>query len=188
MSTDPAERGRTLTAIARAAIARELGEAGPPLPTVVQGGWLDAPGAAFVTLTQGGRLRGCIGSLEARRQLAEDVAANARAAAFRDPRFAPLRHDELAATQVEVSVLSAAEPMQFRDEVDALRQLRPGVDGVILESGGHRATFLPQVWGQLPVPRDFLAQLKRKAGLAGDFWSPDLRLWRYTVDKYTEDA
>lgn len=178
------ERGRVLLALARASIARALGVPvqEPPRPA-----WLKAQAAVFVTLTRNGELRGCIGSLEARRSLEEDVEENARMAAFADPRFAPLRQEELADTRVEVSVLSPAEPIPFTDEADALRKLRPGVDGVILEYGPHRATFLPQVWRQLHEPRQFLAQLKRKAGLPADFWADGVKLYRYTVEKYAED-
>lgn len=178
------ERGRVLTQLARASIARALGEPvdEPPRPD-----WLKAPGAVFVTLTRNGELRGCIGSLEARRSLEEDVVENARMAAFGDPRFAPLTRAELNDTRVEVSVLSHAEPIRFSDEEDALKQLRPGVDGVILEYGRHRATFLPQVWQQLPEPREFMAHLKRKASLPADFWADGVRLYRYTVEKYEED-
>lgn len=180
MSTD---RGRVLTTLARNAIARALGETvtDPPHPD-----WLRSPGAVFVTLTQQGQLRGCIGSLEAHRSLEEDLEENARMAAFRDPRFPPLTRPELKHTRVEVSVLSPAEPMVFSDEADALRQLRPGVDGVILQYGHHRATFLPQVWEQLPEPRQFIRHLKMKAGLPADFWDPQVRLFRYTVEKYEE--
>ncbi|MCS6785757.1 MAG: AmmeMemoRadiSam system protein A [Thiobacillaceae bacterium] len=177
------ERGRVLTRLARARIARDLGL---PAEEPERPAWLKQPGAAFVTLTRDGRLRGCIGSLSARRSLEEDVEENARLAAFADPRFAPLTPEEFADTEVEVSVLSPTEPIYFTDEADALRQLRPGIDGVILEYGRQRATFLPQVWAQLPEPRDFLAHLKRKAGLPADFWHPDLKLYRYTVEKYTE--
>jgi AmmeMemoRadiSam system protein A len=139
-----------------------------------------------VTLTRHGDLRGCIGSLEAHRPLREDIQANAQAAAFGDPRFPPLSEDELDTTQVEVSILSRPEPMHFRDEADFLTQLRPGIDGVILEYGWHRATFLPQVWEQLPEPRQFMANLKRKAGLASDFWSNEIRISRYGVEKFKE--
>lgn len=131
--------------------------------------WLRSPGASFVTLTQRGCLRGCIGSLEAHRALYLDVQANAVAAALRDPRFPPLPADELHFTRVEVSLLSATEPLAFESEADALAQLRPGVDGILLEYGSLRSTFLPQVWEQLPGPQDFMSQLKRKAGLPGDF-------------------
>jgi len=182
------EQGRLLLALARAAIAHKLSLVGadplPPGRPVPD--WLGVPGATFVTLTQHGQLRGCIGSLEAHRTLLDDVGANARAAAFGDPRFPPLSAEELAHTRVEVSILTPAEPMNFRDEADCLAQLRPGVDGVILEHGWHRATFLPQVWEQLPEPRQFMANLKRKAGLATDFWAPDLRVSRYRVVKFKE--
>lgn len=147
---------------------------------------LDAVGAVFVTLKEDGQLRGCIGSLEATRPLRDDVAANAVAAALHDPRFAPLTADELPHVDVEVSLLSAAEPMSAKNEAEALAALRPGVDGVVLEHDRHRATFLPQVWEQLASPRDFLAHLKRKAGLPADYWAPDLRLSRYTVRKWGE--
>lgn len=175
--------GRQLLALARNAIEhrlRGIPEAAAADPA------LAAPGAVFVTLTQGGELRGCIGSLEAWRPLAEDVRENACAAAFRDPRFPPLAADELPRTRVEVSLLTPAEPVAFADEADALRQLRPGKDGIVFECGGRRATFLPQVWEQLPEPARFLGQLKRKAGLPGDFWSDDVRLSRYRVDKWKE--
>ena len=179
------DQGRLLTALARAAIAREFAEPGAALP---HPDWLEAPGAVFVTLTEAGQLRGCIGSLEAHRPLGEDLEHNARAAAFGDPRFPPLKHAELPRVRVEVSVLTPATPMACSDEADALRQLRPGVDGVILEHGWHRATFLPQVWEQLPEPRVFLAHLKQKAGLAADFWADDLRLSRYGVEKFKEEV
>lgn len=184
MSTED-DRGPVLLAIARAAIARALGlpAAEPAAPA-----WLDTPGASFVTLTRHGELRGCIGSLEAWRPLGEDVAANARAAAFNDPRFPPLTAAEFPDTRIEVSLLSRPEPMHFVNEASALAQLRPEIDGVILEYGRHRATFLPQVWEQLPLPRQFLAQLKLKAGLPPDFWSDELRLSRYTVEKFKEPA
>lgn len=177
------DTGCLLIAIARASIQRQLGL---PVSAQPQAEWLNEPGAVFVTLSQNGVLRGCIGSLEAHRPLIEDVQANACAAAFRDPRFPPLTLDEWPATQVEVSLISPSQPITFSDEADALSQLRPGVDGIILEQNGHRATFLPQVWEQLPEPAEFLAHLKRKAGLSPDFWSHDLRLRRYTVRKFCE--
>jgi len=188
MSTLDPGRGRLLTALARAAICRELGQPEPEIPPeAAHVAWLEAPGAVFVTLTQHGELRGCIGSLEARRSLRADLEANARAAAFDDPRFSPLAWDELRHTCVEVSVLGRPQAMPCRDEADALAQLRPGIDGVILEFGRHRATFLPQVWEQLPDPAQYLAHLKRKAGLDAAFWSADIRVSRYPVEKYKED-
>jgi AmmeMemoRadiSam system protein A len=139
-----------------------------------------------VTLKHNGQLRGCIGSLSIHRSLIDDVRANARAAAFQDPRFKPLRFEELSSVHIEVSLLSALQPMTLRDEGDALAQLRPGIDGIVLEYGGNRGTFLPQVWENLPDRRSFLTELKRKAGLAPDFWDDGLRLSRYTVAKWAE--
>lgn len=176
-----AEQGRLLIAHARATIERALAQGVTALP---RPDWLNEPGAVFVTLTLNGELRGCIGSLEAHRALIADIEANAYAAAFRDPRFAPLTLDEWPQVEVEVSVLAPAQRLTFSGEADALRQLRPGMHGMILEYGRHRATFLPQVWEQLPQPHQFLAQLKRKAGLGADFWASDLGLWRYSVEKF----
>ncbi len=175
--------GRVLVALARGAIGAEFG-----LRTAngAEHAALDEPGATFVTLRQDAELRGCVGSLEPRRKLALDVRANAVAAAFRDPRFPPLAAREFGRTSVEVSLLSAHEPMAFDDEEHLLRQLRPGVDGVVLQCGRDRATFLPQVWESLPEPRAFVAALKRKAGLPADFRGPGLNVARYTVVKWTE--
>lgn len=146
----------------------------------------EKPGASFVTLTQDGRLRGCIGSLEAYRPLAEDVAANAVAAAFHDTRFTPLTRHEWASTRVEVSQLERPVQMDFANEEAAISRLRPGLDGVILTLGMRRATFLPQVWESLPEPRQFLAHLKQKAGLPADFWDERITLARYGVRKWKE--
>jgi len=179
----PTDAGTVLLPIARAAIATALGHA---TTASTQPAWLREPGACFVTLTENGRLRGCIGSLQAHRSLLADVQANAVAAALRDPRFAPLSAAELEHTDIEVSVLSAPQPMVFVDEADALTQLRPGVDGVVFSCGHRRSTFLPQVWEQLPDRVQFMAQLKRKAGLDALFWSDAVRLERYTVRQWTE--
>ena len=175
--------GGALLGLARDAIGRQFGMAVPAAPALKA---LDEPGATFVTLTQGGQLRGCIGTLEAYRPLLRDVQENAVAAAFRDPRFAPLRADELPRTRVEVSLLAVPEPIFFKDERHALEQLVPGVDGVILAYDGRRATFLPQVWESLPEPEQFMAQLKHKAGLPPDFWHAQLTLARYQVTKWKE--
>jgi len=148
--------------------------------------WLNEKGACFVTLKINGSLRGCIGSIEACRPLIEDIHANAVAAAFQDPRFPPLTLEEFERLRIEVSVLTPLEPMAFSSEEDAANQLRPGVDGVVLQYRHHRGTFLPQVWEQLPDPRMFLAHLKLKAGLAADFWHPDVLLYRYRVEKFSE--
>lgn len=174
---------RALLIRARNAIAGEFGI--PPQPEPDHPA-LHEPGAAFITLTQQGQLRGCIGSLEAWRPLNEDVKANAKAAAFRDPRFPPLDREELERTRVEVSLLTPAKPMTFVDEADAIRQLRPGIDGMIFECNGRRGTFLPQVWESLPDRHDFFHHLKQKAGFFPDFWSPGVRLYRYEVQKWKE--
>ncbi|WIM06179.1 MAG: AmmeMemoRadiSam system protein A [Candidatus Nitricoxidivorans perseverans] len=175
--------GEALLVRARNAIETELRL--PPRPEPDHPS-LARRGATFVTLTQGGQLRGCIGSLEAWRPLVDDVRANACAAAFRDPRFPPLAAAELPRTRVGVSLLAPAEPIEFADEEDAARRLRPGIDGVILEWRGLRGTFLPQVWESLPQPHLFLAHLKQKAGLPDDFWAPDVKLFRYEVQKWKE--
>lgn len=140
--------------------------------------------ATFVTLEITGELRGCIGTLEAQQPLAVDVARNAFSAAFRDSRFPPLSPAEESRLDIHISVLSAATPMTVRDEADLLRQLRPGIDGIVLSEGGRRATFLPGVWEQLPDPRDFIAHLKRKAGLPANHWSPTLQVARYTCEVF----
>jgi uncharacterized protein len=193
-----AELGRSLVTIARRAIGAELGRAGGrwsdrfgsdhPGPAHAEPGHpaLEAPGATFVTLFKNGMLRGCIGTLEARRPLGIDVRANAVAAAFDDPRFPRLAADEFMDTSVEVSLLSAPEPVTADGEQALLAQLRPGVDGVVLEIAGRRATFLPQVWDTLREPTEFLAELKRKAGVPIDFWSEAVHISRYGVTKWRE--
>jgi AmmeMemoRadiSam system protein A len=145
---------------------------------------LRAHRAAFVTLHHFNTLRGCIGHLDAYQPLVLDVADNAFGAAFRDPRFARLETWELADLTLYISVLSAPEPMYFGDEPDLLRQLRPGVDGLILSDGRARGTFLPAVWESLPEPRQFLTELKRKAGLPGTHWSGTLRVSRYHTEAF----
>lgn len=182
-SSNPTPRGSTLLPIARAAISTALGQ---PLKVAEDAAWLQELGACFVTLIQQGQLRGCIGTLEAYRPLLLDVKANAVNAALRDPRFRPLTAAELPVTEIEVSVLSPMQAIQFDSEVHALAQLRPGIDGVVLEFDRHRSTFLPQVWEQLPTAHEFIALLKQKAGLPVDFWAEGVRLSRYTVSKWKE--
>ena len=148
--------------------------------------WLRETRATFVTLMQGEELRGCVGALEANRPLAEDIAANARAAAFEDTRFKPLTLDELAGTEVEVSLLSTPRTLAFDDHADLLRKLRPGVDGVILEHEGRRGTYLPQVWDDLADPRLFISRLMQKAGIPHDAEARELRVKRYRVLKWRE--
>ncbi len=180
---DDRDLGAALIATARGAIDAAFGR---PEARVRPHAALDRPGATFVTLKQDGELRGCIGSLEAHRLLAIDVRRNALAAAFDDPRFAPLVAPELAVTTVEVSLLSPASRVEVADEEDLLARLEPGVDGIVLELGRRRATFLPQVWESLPDPRDFIGALKRKAGMPASFWSPEMRVSRYTVASWQQ--
>jgi hypothetical protein len=178
-------RGDTLLKLARDAISRHLGGSGHSHGHAERA-WLRQPGATFVTLTQQGQLRGCIGSLEAHRPLLDDVRANAVAAASSDWRFPALQRAELGRTRIEVSLLSAIEELAVASEQQLLERLRPGQDGLLLEFRQARGTFLPQVWEQLPEPADFLAQLKRKAGLPADFWHAEIRLGRYGVSKWQE--
>jgi AmmeMemoRadiSam system protein A len=202
------DRGPILLAIARGAIARQFGIAtqwpeqvwpgrydplcgtkddlGEKVPPFESAPWLQEPGATFVTLQLSGELRGCVGSLSANKPLCEDVEANARAAAFHDPRFAPLSRREYPGIEIEVSLLSPLEKMAVESEKHLLTLLRPGVDGVVMEYGWQRGTFLPQVWEQLPDPKTFLAHLKQKAGLPVDFWAAGIQISRYTVAKYRE--
>ena len=145
---------------------------------------LQQPGASFVTLNIQRQLRGCIGMLQATRPLVEDVAQNAYSAAFEDSRFPPLSDAEYDQLEYHISILNPSEPLEFESETDLLQQLRPGVDGLILEDRGQRATFLPSVWDSLPSAADFLRHLKMKAGLAPDYWSNTLRAQRYTVEEF----
>ena len=144
-------------------------------------GPLRALRASFVTLRLDRELRGCIGSLEATLPLVVDVARSAFRAAYHDPRFRPVSAAERGRLELHVSVLEPSTKMTFRSEEDLLVQLRPGVDGLILEDGNARATFLPDVWEALPNPKDFLSHLKRKAGLPADYWSPRIEIRRYTT-------
>jgi len=183
--TEPDGKGRILLTLARSAIAEALGlsvDGFRPL----EADWLEQQGACFVTLKMNGELRGCIGSLEPHRSLREDVHANAVAAALHDPRFPSLTADEFARVHIEVSVLMPLQKMDAGSEAEVLSRLVPGVDGVVFEYGMHRATFLPQVWEQLPDPALFMAHLKQKAGLPAAFWHPDVLIYTYKVEKYAE--
>ncbi len=174
--------GRVLFKIAGASIAHGL-KFGRALP-------LDPPGfapalrarrATFVTLRRDGRLRGCVGSAQACRALIADIANNAHGAAFGDKRFAPVTADERPGLKISISLLGAAEPMHCRDRPDLMARLRPGIDGLILEDGEHRALFLPSVWESLPEPRRFVRRLLEKAGLPADHWSPGLTASRFVA-------
>ncbi len=171
---------RQLLAIARQSIARGL-QGGAALKPVVAHlpPALGTTAAVFVTLNRNHQLRGCIGSLQARETLACAAADAAFSAAFSDPRFMPLQADELASTLIDISVLSPLKPLLAASRDELLAQLRPGVDGLLLEQGAHRSTFLPQVWQQLATPGLFLEQLLVKAGLPANYWSSKLRFQHY---------
>jgi len=188
-----AEFGRTeqdrLLRLARQSIAFGLARGQPrPVGASEFDGPLALPGASFVTLRKDGALRGCVGSIEALRPLAEDVAVAAFNAAFKDIRFPRLSETELDQIRIEVSVLSPMNAVDARDETELLQRLEPLVDGLLLEEGSKRATFLPKVWEQLPDPAEFVAALKRKAGLPADYWSGTLRLSCYRTLSFDEQG
>ncbi len=171
--------------IARDAIRRGFGTHAPPvLDLTHEPVELRQPRATFVTLELDGRLRGCIGSLEPRRPLAEDVHQNAFAAAFHDNRFAPLREDEFPDLAIHISILQPPEPIEARSEEELIRLLRPHRDGLILQCHERRATFLPAVWEDLPEPAAFIRHLKLKAGLPASGWDPAIRCWRYETESF----
>ena len=177
---DGAQRGRVLIAIARESLAADPA----PVPCEWDDDWLRELGASFVTLRLEGELRGCIGSVDAHRALGDDVAHNAHCAAYRDPRFPPVTASERDFLQIEVSVLSQRCRIPAASEGDALTHLRPGIDGLVLQFKEFHATFLPQVWENIPNPLDFLSELRRKARLPARFWHSEIELSRYTVEKY----
>jgi hypothetical protein len=142
--------------------------------------------ATFVTLHREGRLRGCVGTLEAQQPLVADVAESAWGAAFRDPRFERLRVGELPGLEVSISVLGALEPLCAESETELVAQLRPGVDGLLLREGRLRGTLLPAVWQHVPDARDFVREVKRKAGLPEHHWSAELEVFRYEVESISD--
>lgn len=184
MNLAPPQRAE-LHELARASIELALREqALVPCPHEPNDPWLSRPSASFVTLRVGEELRGCCGTIEALRPLSEDVWHNAWASAFADPRFPPLSADEWLDTSLQISVLSAPERLHVSSEAELLRLLRPGRDGLILQLGERRSTFLPAVWEQLPEPAHFVRQLKLKAGWPADFWPPDMQAWCYTTESF----
>ncbi|XOV88338.1 MAG: AmmeMemoRadiSam system protein B [Pseudomonadota bacterium] len=181
----PLAQRQRLLQVAREAILRPLTSAGSySVNPAEYPALLQQQGAAFVTLTLNDNLRGCIGSLEAHRPLVLDVASNAQSAAFRDPRFAPLTLAEYQDLEVHISVLSQPQPLDVDSRDSLVRALRPGIDGLIIEEDGHRATYLPSVWAQLPDPGTFVAELRRKAGLGPDGWSAATRVFTYQTEEF----
>ena len=175
----------TLLGVARDAIAHGLAESEAPEVTLND---YPAPlrniACTFVTLHKEAALRGCIGSLQAQRPLVSDVARHAFAAAFSDVRFNPVEHFELEALHIHVSILSPLEPVRFEHEDDLIASLRPEIDGLLIDSGAQRATFLPAVWASFPSGGDFLAALKKKAGME---ITSGYAAWRYTTQDFEED-
>ena len=182
--TDP--HGHRLLALARAAIDAALG--GPPLPPLAPDPVLDAPGACFVTLKRAGQLRGCIGNILPQGSLRDAILRNARSSALCDPRFPPLTRAELPDIRIELSLLSALEPLPAASEAALLAALRPGIDGLLINAPGHSAVFIPSVWDQLPDPRDFLDHLRAKGHFPRDRWLPNTRAERFTAEHWEEPA
>lgn len=177
------EEKQQLLAIARQSIDHGLktGKALDVDPGVLPES-LRAKRATFLTLQKQGHLRGCIGTLEAEKALATDVALRAYSAAFHDPRFLPVQTDEADELEISISILSPSTPMEFISENDLLAQIQPGIDGLVLEDGFNKGVFLPSVWEQLPDKKAFLAHLKNKAGLHASYWSDNLKVARFKTE------
>lgn len=184
MSLSPAQRSELLS-LARTSIEASLptGERAPYDGSPLHAD-LSRPGSSFVTLRVGEDLRGCCGTIEATHPLHVDVWNNAYASAFADPRFPALTPEEWYGTGIEISVLTEPERVDVRSEDELLDLLRPGIDGVILQAGARRSTFLPAVWEQLPDSRDFIRHLKLKAGWPTNFWPSDMQVWTYTTESF----
>jgi AmmeMemoRadiSam system protein A len=141
----------------------------------------------FVSLHKQGTLRGCIGNIEPVKTIVEGVSDNAEHAAFKDSRFKPLALEELKDTRIEISILTRPKKLEYADVKDLIAQLRPKIDGVIVQKHYRSATFLPQVWDQLPDPKNFLSQLCMKAGLASNEWKTgQLEVSTYQVQMFEE--
>ena len=181
------QQQKELLRLARQTIAKGCKEGLPPeVNSHNQPAAYFQQGACFVTLHKHGDLRGCIGSIEAHRPLLDDVIHNAFASAFRDHRFTPVQEHELADLHIEISILTPQQLMSVKTEAELLADLRPGIDGLVIDSPRYKATFLPQVWEQLPEPEIFLAHLKQKAGMPADIWPEDMKCYKYQCIKFKE--
>ncbi len=183
------KHGDILIKIARDTISKELGlEKNDKIEQEAERDEvLNQKSGVFVTLYKGGELRGCIGSIAPEKSIVEGVKENAINAAFKDPRFPPLSKDELKDIKIEVSVLSPPRPLEYNSSEDLIKKIRPYKDGVIIQKGWARATFLPQVWEKLPDPEEFLTHLCLKAGLSGDLWLKEpLEVYTYEVIAFEE--
>jgi AmmeMemoRadiSam system protein A len=185
----PDEIRTTILKLARDAldVAVERGDL-PPIDLNSLHEYLQEPGASFVTLTKDDALRGCIGTLEAKCPLAEDIRQHTLAAALHDYRFPALQADEVDDVRIEVSILTTPKPLKYKDSEDLLQLLRPRIDGVIITDGIRRATFLPQVWERIPTPDLFLTMLCEKASLPSDAWrKANLQIFVYQVETVHEE-
>lgn len=182
------EEGKYLLSVARQTIEERLtGQEGQGQPETFQSPKFSENRGTFVTLTENGALRGCIGHIIPQESMIEGIRENAINAAFKDPRFPPLSEAEWKRVQVEISILTDPTPLVYTDTVDLLNKLRPGVDGLIIKKGFNQATFLPQVWEQLPDRKEFLRHLCLKAGLDRDAWKHDkLEVFVYQAQAFEE--
>ena len=184
------DKKEVLLKLARAAIAESFGiDYGVDMEALRRANpWLEEKGAAFVTLNKknSGALRGCIGSIVAHRKLYDDIVSNAKSAAFHDPRFVALTPEEFNDITIEVSLLTNPKPLPYSSPADLKSKLRPGIDGVILKKGNYQATYLPQVWEQLPTFESFMAHLCQKAGMSSDCLLQHPDVFVYQVEEYHE--
>lgn len=186
------EQGQVLVKLARQTIMKSLGQKVAEAETdslnaALADDCFQSCYGTFVTLQIDGQLRGCIGNLTATEPITTGVRRNAINAAFHDPRFSPLTVKELDRVEIEVSILTEPRLLEFRDNADLLKKLRPNIDGVIIRKGHASATFLPQVWEQLSQPREFLAHLCMKAGLSPDAWqNSEIEVSIYQVQYFEE--
>lgn len=178
---------RVVLQVAKSAILERFGEQQFDRDFLSDFEFLRSDGASFVTLTQNGNLRGCIGSIIAHRSLFDDIYHNAIAAGFGDPRFDPIERSELSGLTIEVSILTAPEPIIYTDFDDLLEKIEPHKDGLIIKRGIYQGTFLPQVWEQLPTKKEFLEHLAYKAGANTSIYAQNPEIYRYRVEAISDD-